>query len=1162
MRRINTRGASSGRCPVGLKWFVKPALALALLALSGAANAVTVLLAFHNQTSSSGTISTLITDGSQVNAGKSDPNNPVFVGPTTAVWDWDGTTLNATGLYTATGSIGSSPFSAAILSDEITNLSINTSTSTATATSYKCIEGNFLGTVGASGCGGYNLGTNFTDESTTIWGPGLAVSQTLGGDDVLTGGAPRDITSYDFALNLDEGTNPGDLVRIGTAMLPGGVAVGTPGGEEIVFRIPGFVVDDNRSVPANTTFSVDVLANDTVRDEIKALSISAAPAKGTATVINAEVCTPVPPATDCFPSPQADLTIDYQWDPGQQGTDTFQYTVNDAIGPAATATVTITNQLPVAVDDTAGTLVDTPVDIDVLANDTLGDAPDSIVDVTSAPSNGTVAPMAGGTLPVTCTAAVDCSLTYTPALGFLGTDGFTYSLTDANGDVVTANVSITVSDQLSAIDDAAATDKNTPVVIDVLGNDVGLVFPPFSVNVTATPSKGTITTVLPVTCPLPGTACALSYTPNLDQLGNDTFIYQVTDSDTPPNTSSATVTVFLNDLPVAVDDAASSLPTAVTQMPTTLDVQANDTGLTDAPITISVVTPPANGMAVPDAGNPQQITYTSNPAFNGVDTFTYQLTDARGTGSTGDTSNTATVSVNVHDQPVAVDDSFTAPNTGVAATLDVQANDTGLTEGPITVSVVGNPANGMAVPDAGNPQQVVYTSTQGFIGMDSFTYRLQDSNGDTSNVATVDVAVTDPSIPLAVDDVAGTFPDEMIGINVLSNDAGLADTPLVVSITSNPTNGTLGTVTGCDQQATCVVPYTPNTGYIGPDSFRYTITDSTLILSNEATVDITVNEVPVAVDDTAELLDTGGPVTIDVLANDSGLANVPLAVTIKTPPASGTATVQADNTIVYAATGSAGAADQFEYVVTDGNGRFATALVTVKITQTELRAVADFASTFSGEMAQIDVLANDMGLSNASLTVSVKQPANGTIKTPVTSCKQEGAFCAVSYTPNAGFVGVDSFEYQVNRKTTSTDVDSNFATVTVTVAEVPVAKDDAASTTVSGSIAIDVLANDGGKSNTPLSVTVTGDPDPAKGTAVVQPDNTIVYTSTGSQATTDTFDYTVTDANNKSSTARVTVTIDEDTTQSRFKSSSSAMGPVGLGLLLLVPWLRRRRRGS
>ncbi len=208
----------------------KVLIAVALFAVSAAANAIQVTLLVHNQTSGSGAVSSLITNGSHIGG----------FAASTAVWDWDGTTLttsNAGGVYSATGSLGSSPYSPSILNDNIVDLSINTGTGTASATSYTCNEGTFLGGVGANGCGDYTLGGNFIDESTTVW-TGTSVSQTIGGDDVAGAGGPRLISSYDFnTVTLISGastTAGGAVFSIGNG-IPVGVA--GLGGEAMQFQV-------------------------------------------------------------------------------------------------------------------------------------------------------------------------------------------------------------------------------------------------------------------------------------------------------------------------------------------------------------------------------------------------------------------------------------------------------------------------------------------------------------------------------------------------------------------------------------------------------------------------------------------------------------------------------------------------------------------------------------------------------------------------------------------------------------------------------------------------------------------------------------------------------------------------------------------------------------
>src|SRR5688572_15269603 len=109
-----------------------------------------------------------------------------------------------------------------------------------------------------------------------------------------------------------------------------------------------------------------------------------------------------------------DDTVTYTPDPDFNGTDTFDYTASDGNGGTDTATVTVTvdpvNDAPVAQDDAETTDEDTPVDIDVLANDTDADGDSRPVYSATDPANGSVV------------VNLDDTVTYTPDPDFNGTD--------------------------------------------------------------------------------------------------------------------------------------------------------------------------------------------------------------------------------------------------------------------------------------------------------------------------------------------------------------------------------------------------------------------------------------------------------------------------------------------------------------------------------------------------------------------------------------------------------------------------------------------------------------------------------------------------------------------------------------------------------------------
>ena len=119
------------------------------------------------------------------------------------------------------------------------------------------------------------------------------------------------------------------------------------------------------------------------------------------------------------------------------GLDSFTFKVNDGTADSNIATVSITvtpvNDAPIATNDSATTLQDTPVIVSVLANDTDVDGNLLTVTAVTGPAHGSAVINANNTV------------TYTPATGWFGADNFTYTISDGNGGTASATVSITVA---------------------------------------------------------------------------------------------------------------------------------------------------------------------------------------------------------------------------------------------------------------------------------------------------------------------------------------------------------------------------------------------------------------------------------------------------------------------------------------------------------------------------------------------------------------------------------------------------------------------------------------------------------------------------------------------------------------------------------------------
>lgn len=185
-----------------------------------------------------------------------------------------------------------------------------------------------------------------------------------------------------------------------------------------------------------------------------------------------------------------------------------------------------------------------------------------------------------------------------------------------------------------------------------------------------------------------------------------------------------------NTPPVAVDDAVAT----PRDQPITINVLANDSDADGDPLTVSAIGAPLHGSATTDG---QTITYTPNPSFVGVDSFTYTILDGRGGAATATATVTVSGPPGSNRAPTAGNDSATtAP--GAAVTIDVLANDADPDGDPLTITIATPPSNGTAVVESG---KVIYTPNLGFSGVDSFTYTAADGKGGAAS-ANVTVTVT------------------------------------------------------------------------------------------------------------------------------------------------------------------------------------------------------------------------------------------------------------------------------------------------------------------------------------------------------------------------------------------------------------------------------------
>lgn len=234
-----------------------------------------------------------------------------------------------------------------------------------------------------------------------------------------------------------------------------------------------------------------------------------------------------------------------------------------------------------------------------------------------------------------------------------------------------------------------------------------------------------------------------------------------------------------------------------------------------------------------------------------------------------------------------------------------------------------------------------YVGATGFSGEDSFNYKVIDEYG-YETIGTAHVTVIEPA-PVAVDDSFVTTEDTVVTGNVLADNGNGAD--------NDPLNDTLSvveeTITTVNGGTVAILAngdftFTPATGYIGTDSFYYTLSDG-YGETDIGSVTVTINEAnnaPVAVDDSFEtdknIVLTGNVLIDNGSGSDSDPDGDTLAVVAETIASTngGTVTILANGDFTYTPASGYVGTDSFNYTLGDGNGGTDIGTVSIDVLQT------------------------------------------------------------------------------------------------------------------------------------------------------------------------------------------------------------------------------------
>ncbi len=530
----------------------------------------------------------------------------------------------------------------------------------------------------------------------------------------------------------------------------------------------------------------------------------------------------------------------------------------------------------------------------------------------------------------------------------------------------------------------------------------------------------------------------------------------------------------------------------------------------------------------------QTLVYTPKAGFYGSESFQYTIEDGIGGQDVTD------VAITVLQDPLnnvlsASDDRFQIGKGESAVEVDVLVNDNILPESGSAYTITGvapdSATGAVSIINGGTGLSYTPLDTN-FTGVDTFTYTVS-GGGSSSTQATVTFNVIDREDYLdgSDDDFVVVQDSSANLLDVAANDASLPSFPVSFEVVAVSTPSAGGAASVDNGQ----VSYTPLASYTGLDSFTYTIRDAS---GGNITKTVDVQVVPnaddfYALDDHYIIVAGSGEYDLAVMFNDvatgansSNLSIVNLGLDTQAPPAVERVAFT-PGLIKYTvpATVPVGGKEVFNYEITDGTDQRREAVITVTIVDalpTLANALDDNYHVAKNASAHsLDVMLNDLPLPSAGWAWTI---------TSTTAASQGGSVVvdggtAITYSPAAGFYGVESFDYTIE------DIFGDVSTATVTVAVGVQLTEPDSSVVLENSSLNDfpVLQNDDllERFAADYTISAVGTPDQA-GAVVIDgsgPNNQLLYTPAEDFVGEETFTYTVIDKTGGTAVETVTVEV-------------------------------------
>lgn len=708
--------------------------------------------------------------------------------------------------------------------------------------------------------------------------------------------------------------------------------------------LPPLIVDATRLVQSNGSVSLSI-KNELARTAVlpTAYAVVSGPEHGTLT-------------GDC-----TDGECSYTPDAGHIGEDIVTVTATNSSGTSAPATLRVMtrpNQPPIVYDDLEPLFAGASHVWNLPATDATSSTLESTV--VEGPEHGDL----------TC---VRRACTYVPNPGFVGTDGFLWSVTDGELTSRTVHTELVVQPNAAPLlfDHTTMVRSGGSRVVASEATDYE--HAQLALAVVTPPAHGTVTDCDERSC---------RYTADSGYVGTDSFTWRAFDGRDHSRTATVFVTVRPNTVPYAVGlSTNASAGQENTSGNLGFDHDGDD-------LTYQLLTPPAHGNA---ACGSSGCSWTPAAGFSGQDSFTYRVSDGQSWSNPGSVSYTV---AGPH-PPTAANESETTV-TGVPKRFSLAVNHA-FTATNRSIALVEPPLHGTIT--GCDRSYCEYVSEAGFVGQDRFRWKATDSFGETS-VVTTTISVSANKAPVAFGSSVISLADRPRQVTLRAADADQEPSwgPLDFIVVAQPEHGSV-------EDCLNACWYTPDAGFTGTDSFTWKASDGSAdSAAVTTTITVQANSAPVTNPGSSTVVSGRLGQPIFTMGND------PDGWTVQMRPAElpehGALSSCGPSSCVYVADPGYTGSDSFSVIAGDGFLESQPAVHGLNVVPNQAPAAAPDTKAYPDDL-QFDewfpLSVSDPEGDPLEVQV-VAQPAHGT----VLYCAPQ----ACAYQPEPGFSGTDSFTWR------------------------------------------------------------------------------------------------------------------------------------------------------